>query len=89
MIVVDQKAETLISHDKKPEVTRAGALDMQVCVPADWSDAQVKDFADTNNTCGTEHGWAIRKEGSKHLAGDPERAQCSDRKGFVHVTLDA
>lgn len=73
----------------KPEVTRAGALDMQVCVPADWSDAQVKHFADTHNLCGTEHGWAIRQHGSKWLCGADERVPCADRKGFVHVMLDA
>ena len=69
-------------------VTRTGALDMQVCIPADWSDAQVKGFADSANPCGTENGWCIRKD-KKSLAGDPERNQCSQRKGFVHVMLDA
>ncbi len=28
------------------EVTRHGALDMQVCAPSDWTDEQVKEFAD-------------------------------------------
>ncbi len=31
------------------EVTRCGALDMQVCVPAEWTDEQVKAFADREN----------------------------------------
>jgi len=31
---------------QKPEVTRCGALDMQVCVPNSWTDEQVKEFAD-------------------------------------------
>lgn len=72
-----------------PQVTRRGALDMQVCVPADWSDEQVKEFADRANLCGTENGWIIRKAGDKDLGKDPERNLCSVRDGYVHVTLDA
>lgn len=71
------------------EVTRTGALDMQVCVPSDWTDRQVKEFADTENECGTDNGWAIRKEGDKNLLGKPERVPCADREGFVHIMLDA
>lgn len=71
------------------EVTKTGALNMQVCVPADWSDEQVKAFADRENLCGTEHGWHIRKAGDPALAGDPERRLCAQREGYVHVMLDA
>ena len=74
---------------EEAEVTRRGALDMQVCVPKDWTDKQVKEFADTVNMCGTDHGWHIRKDGDPALAGCDERATCSDRDGFVHVMLDA
>ena len=74
---------------KEAEVTQVGALDMQVCVPADWSDAEVKKFADTHSICGTRAGWYIRKEGSTLLAGDKERVPCADCKGFVHIMLDA
>jgi hypothetical protein len=73
----------------KPEVTKTGALDMQVCVPADWTDEQIKDFADRENLCGTTHGWAIRREGDPFLMGCPERVHCASRPGFVHVMLDA
>jgi len=62
---------------------------MQVCVPADWSDEQVKEFADRANMCGTTAGWQIVREGSKYLAGDPERVPCHDRAGFVHIMLEA
>lgn len=72
-----------------PEVTRRGAFDMQVCVPADWTDEQVKEFADKEYESGTDNGWFIRKEGDKGLSGDPERAKCSSRHGFVHIMLDA
>jgi hypothetical protein len=71
------------------EVTLHGALDMQVCVPADWTDEQVKEFADRENLCGTTGGWFIRKEGDKALAGSPERAACESRPEHVHVMLDA
>ena len=71
------------------EVTKTGVLDMQVCVPADWTDEQVKTFADSANMCGTQHGWHIRKAGDQALAGDPERQPCALREGHVHVMLDA
>lgn len=70
-------------------VTRRGALDMQVCVPADWGDDAVKRFADQENLCGTADGWTIRKEGDPALKGDPERVACGGRLGFVHIMLDA
>ena len=71
------------------QITRMCAFDMQVCVPADWGDDQIKNFADLNNPCGTVNGWFIRKEGDKALAGAPERVRCAVRSGYVHVMLDA
>ena len=71
------------------EVTKRGALDMQVCVPEDWSDERVKAFADLHNLCGTVSGWAIRREGDRFLAGCRERVPCAKREGFVHIMLDA
>lgn len=71
------------------EVTKTGALDMQVCVPADWTDEQVKTFADTANPCGTTAGWFIRRSGDRALGGDPERQPCAQRQGYVHIMLDA
>jgi len=71
------------------EVTRTGGLNMQVCVPATWNDEQIIGFAESNNPCGTTHGWGIRREGSASLAGMPERNPCSSRDGYVHVMLDA
>ena len=76
-------------EDDLPEVTRVGILDMQVCVPKDWTDEQVKEFADRENLCGTTHGWGIRKQGDRALAGADERVICSKRKNFVHIMLDA
>ncbi len=45
-----------------PVVTRRKGLGMQVCVPADWTDEQVKSFADRENLCGTENGWIVNNE---------------------------
>ncbi len=72
----------------KPEITMRGILDMQVCVPEDWTDEQVKEFADRENLCGTTYGWFIRKD-TERLGGSPERNPCRERKGFVHIMLDA
>ena len=73
----------------KPEITRRGALDCQACVPTDWSDKQVLEFAAKENPCGTENGWFIRKEGDEALQGASERYPCEGREGFVHIMLDA
>lgn len=75
--------------DDKPEVTKLNMLDMQVCVPATFTNAEVEDFANHANLCGTWKGWKIRKQGSKLLAGCDERVSCESRPGFVHIMLDA
>ena len=67
------------------EVTRRGALDMQVCVPTKWTDSEAELFAERENPC----GWVIRKQGDKLLNGDNERVPCVERAGFVHIMLDA
>lgn len=69
-------------------VTHHGLFDMQVCVPADWTDEQVKEFADTANPCGTTAGWHIRKEGDPALNGDAERVACASRTDCVHIMLE-
>jgi hypothetical protein len=73
----------------QPEAIRRGALDMQVCVPSEWTDDEIVAFANREYLCGTENGWFIRREGDKALAGFPERNPCTSRTNFVHVTLDA
>jgi hypothetical protein len=62
---------------------------MQVCVPTEWTDEQAIAFGESENPCGTMHGWAIRREGDELLEGDPERVPCAKREGFVHIMLDA
>lgn len=73
------------------EVTKRGILDMQVCVPEDWKDSQVVDFAEQENPCGTTNGWFIRRQGSKFLGGSDERVPCEDktRPNNIHIMLDA
>lgn len=70
-------------------VTKRGMLDMQVCVPGDWTDEQVVAFAESDNRCGTEYGWHIRRQGDEALLGKDERVTCSDNKDRVHIMLDA
>ncbi len=74
---------------KEACITKRGFLDMQVCVPGHWTDEGIVRFAERNNPCGTEHGWHIRKQGSKYLSGADERVQCSKYADRVHVMLDA
>lgn len=71
------------------EVTIRGALSCQVCVPSDWSDDRVRTFLETENPCGTESGWSIRRQGDPHLNGDDERVKCVSRLNHVHIMLDA
>ena len=71
------------------EVTQRVALSMQVCVPLEWSDDQVKGFADHENVCGTTLGWCIRRAGDPALQGSPERNPCAQRDGHMHIMLDA
>jgi len=78
-----------MSNEFYPEVTRMGALDMQVCVPRDWDDERVRTFAESKYPCGTTNGWQIRKQGDEALKGKDERVQCSQKSGCVHVMLDA
>lgn len=74
-----------------PQVTHYGFLSIQVCVPSDYTDEQVADFAEKDYPCGTDNGWHIRPEGHELLAGCHERVPCdsTSRPNFVHIMLDA
>ncbi|HTG26077.1 MAG TPA: hypothetical protein VK681_39130 [Reyranella sp.] len=69
------------------QVTQSGMLDMQVCVPTEWDDEAVKEFADREILAGTTHGWQVARQGHATLAGADERVPCAQREGFVHVRL--
>ena len=78
-----------MSKQHHMEVTRYGTFDMQVCVPAHFTDYQVIAFAEMQYPCGTSAGWQIVKEGSKWLGPDPERNPCKEHPANVHITLQA
>ena len=67
---------------------RFGFLDMQVCVPTDWTDQQVEEFANRINPTGTEYPWKIRRNGSPYLRGALERVTCQEDTANVHIMLD-
>ncbi len=71
------------------EMIRRGFLNIQACVPSDWTDEQVIAFAEQDTPCGTKQGWHICKQGCDALGGMPERNPCTDRDGFVHILLNA
>lgn len=77
-----------LKDDGEPVVTRFGVLDMQVCVPNEWTDQQVIEFANLKNECGITRGWYIRRQDHPALVGMDERTKCSKREGFVHIMLD-
>lgn len=78
------------TKEPDPKVIRESLLGLQVCVPEDWNDEEVKHFANRMVPVGTINGsWHICKEGEHDnlLGGCPERNPCDKRKGYVHVLL--
>lgn len=72
----------------EPEIVRTSALSLQVCVPKDWSDQQVREFAEKEYPCGTECGWQIRRDGDSLLGNAKERVTCAADPNKVHIMLD-
>jgi hypothetical protein len=62
-----------------PQITHQGIFDMQVCVPASYTDEEILGIAGKG---------MIRRAGDPALRGDPERAPCQERVGCVHVMID-
>lgn len=73
------------SGELKPEVTQLTFLNLQVCVPGDYTDQMVEAFANAAEPCGTTNGWRVRKGDTKDW---PERNPCASRTGCVHIVLD-
>lgn len=71
-------------------VTYRGFLDMQICVPVDWTDTQAVEFAEKENPCGTRHSWRIRTADAR-VPDYKTRVKCehASRPNFVHLMLDA
>jgi hypothetical protein len=70
------------------EIIRRGLFAIQVCVPKDWTDQQIIEFAEEANPCGTERGWQIRRY-LEEEANYQERGQCMDHENHVHLVLEA
>lgn len=69
-------------------VTSLRLASMQVCVPSQFTDAEVEAFANGQHPTGIESKWQIRREGDPALKGDPERVQCAALDDHVHIMLD-
>ncbi len=71
------------------EVIRRTLFALQVCVPTDWTDEQVIEFAENDNPCGTTNGWSIRRQDSEQLSGDDERVSCEEHTDHIHIIVEA
>lgn len=73
----------------KPEVTRDGLCVMQVCVPREFTDEQVEQFANSERPTGIASQWSVQHQGDETLNGSDERVQCEhpERGDCVHVVL--
>ena len=72
-----------------PQVIRSSLLAMQLCVPDDWTEEQIVTFAESQNPCGTTHGWGLCQDGHASLGGTPARMNCANENGRVHVVVAA
>ena len=71
----------------KPLVLKSALVDMQVCVPESFTDKEVIEFANRENSSGTQDGWSIRSPDDPAQNGDPIRVDCRGRSGYVHIML--
>lgn len=71
----------------EPEIVRISFLAMQLCVPEDFTEAQILEAAERLNPSGTTNGWILAKEGDMALKGDPERVPCLAHPEKVHVLV--
>lgn len=69
------------------QVTRRGFLDLQVCVPKEWTDKQAEDFANDDSPTGIESRWALRDADCPAQAGAPIRVQCEQCAENVHIIM--
>lgn len=72
----------------KPEITKTGIFDMQICIPESYTDEQAETFANSESPAGTENGWVMKHAGNESLNGDAERVKCQGRAGCVHIMLE-
>ena len=70
-----------------PEVMVKGILGMRLCVPDDWTDEQIIQFAEKENPAGTSNGWYIAEKGDTAFDGASARIKCEDRENYVHLVV--
>ncbi len=71
----------------RPSIIRTSPLLIQVCVPEEWNNEQIVEFANTKHPAGTSNGWMVVKDGHDLLSGDPERVRCAKYPNYIHVLL--
>lgn len=77
----DQGEEKSCTSDIAAEVIKWSLCDIQVCVPAEFTDEQIEAFANDDHPTGIDSKWKMRQ------TKDPMRVQCQERSGHVHVVL--
>ena len=70
-------------------ITRESFLAIQACVPEEWTDEQVLEFAHDPRPRENGFQWWLRREGDPALQGAAERVPCAKRLGHIYVMLDA
>ena len=68
-----------MSIDRTPNVTYLSGSQVHVCVPAEWSDEQARDYVETHGTLGRQ-GWRVE-------AGSREPCPMAERERCVHLKL--
>jgi hypothetical protein len=70
-----------------PTICRKKVLSMQLCVPKDWTESKILEFAENRVPCGIESGWYLCKKDDPVLDGAEDRVSCDDRSEYVHVVV--
>lgn len=73
-------------EEGQPAVVRSSLLWMQVCVPKDWSEEQITNWANINSPTGISSQWELTTLGHALEHGYERCAQC-DRFGSHHHML--
>lgn len=74
---------------KKASILKMTGLAMRLCVPGNFTEEQIVEFAENKNPCGTSHGWELAKEGHLSLEGNKDRIMCAGDVDNVHVVVIA
>lgn len=61
------------------KILREGVFYVQVCIPTDWTDDEIRDFAEQEYPSGTQSGWLIKE--------DLGRVPCLESGYKIHVVL--